>query len=125
MARILVIDDEPTVRDYLRRILEREGFSVLEAGDGEEGLAALDKGNVDLIILDILMPKKDGIEFLIDLRQRTTKVGVIAVSGGGRPSGCYLTPAKALGAAKALAKPFDRADLIDAVRDMLEQVTLN
>lgn len=125
MSTILVVDDEPMFRDYLRRLLEREGFSVIEAADGDEGLRKLDEHEIDLVVTDIVMPKKDGIEFLIDLGKRKSNIGVVAVSGGGRPSGCYLIPAKALGAARTLSKPFDRGDLIDAVNEVLNQVTLN
>ena len=125
MATILVVDDEPMFRDYLRRILEREGFSVIAAADGDEGLRSIDEHDIDLVVTDIVMPKKDGIEFLIDLGKRKSNIGVVAVSGGGRPSGCYLIPAKALGASRALSKPFDRGDLIDAVNEVLNQVTLN
>ena len=122
MAQILVIDDEPLFRDYLRRILQQEGHSVLEAGDGEHGLRTLDEQDVDLVIVDIVMPKKDGIEVLMELRRRKSGVGVIAISGRGRPSGSYLNPAKALGAARTLMKPFARGDLIAAVHEVLNAV---
>ena len=122
MVQILVIDDEPLFRDYLRRILQREGYSVLEAGDGDQGLRTLDEQAVDLVIVDIVMPRKDGIEVLMELRKRKSGVGVIAISGGGRPSGSYLNPAKALGAARTLMKPFARGDLIAAVHEVLNAV---
>jgi DNA-binding response OmpR family regulator len=125
MTTILVVDDEPMFRDYLRTILVREGYKVIEAGDGNEALHKLDSNQVDLVITDIVMPNKDGIEFLMDLGKRKDTVGVIAVSGGGRPSGCYLIPAKALGATKALAKPFARNELMAAIDEVLNQVTLN
>lgn len=123
MARILVVDDEPMFRDYLNRVLEREGHAVIEASDGAQGLRRLDDQSVDLVLLDIVMPNMDGIEFLIGLRKRESDVGVIAMSGGGQPIGCYLTPANALGARQTLTKLFACSDLIGAVQDALDEVT--
>ena len=125
MATVLVVDDEPLVRDYVRRVLEREGFSVLEAEDGEHASQKCSQNHVDLVITDLMMPKKDGIEFIVELGKTHPDVGVIAISGGGRPQGCYLMPARAVGADRTLSKPFRRRDLLDAVNEVLNQVTFN
>lgn len=125
MAKVLVVDDEPLFRDYLRKILEREGYEVVEAADGEDGVRKVNEHEIDLVITDIVMPKMDGIDFIMDLNKRRPNVGVIAVSGGGRPSGCFLIPAKALGAARTLSKPFSRGELINVVSEVLNEVTFN
>lgn len=125
MATVLVVDDEPLFRDYLRKILEREGHQVVEAADGADGVRKVDDNEIDLVITDIVMPKMDGIDFIMDLNKRKPNMGVIAVSGGGRPSGCFLIPAKALGAARTLSKPFSRGELVTVVSEVLNEVTLN
>lgn len=86
MTRILVIDDEPQVRAMLRQMLEREGYEVVEAEEGEEGMRRYREQPVDLVITDILMPQKEGIETIRALRRTNPGVKIIAISGGGRMS---------------------------------------
>jgi CheY-like chemotaxis protein len=84
--RILVVDDDPSIRETARLILESEGFEVLTAADGVEGLQSLSKFLPDLIISDLNMPRMSGFEFLAVLRQRFPHIATIAMSGG-YPSG--------------------------------------
>ncbi len=81
MARILVIDDEPGLREYVRTVLEREGHEVEEARDGNEGLAACDREPVDLALVDLIMPRKDGVRTIEELRTRHAKTAIIVVTG--------------------------------------------
>ena len=85
MAKILIVDDEPRIRDLIRAHLEHEGFSCEEAGDGGAALAALSGGDVDLVILDIMMPFVDGMTCLKEMRSRkiTTPVIMLTARGGG------------------------------------------
>jgi CheY-like chemotaxis protein len=120
MARILVIEDEETVRRSVRKLLEREGHAVLEAGNGSRGLELLQDSDVDLILTDLYMADVDGIEFTIRLRERAPEVKIIAMSGGGRVGReDVLSLAQRLGATETLAKPFERVDLLAVVDRVL------
>ena len=116
MARILVVDDEEIIRFTLRQILEKAGHEVLEAANGRDALDSYEEHRVDLVITDIIMPEKEGIETIVELRQRQPDLRIIAVSGGGRTRTLdYLEIAERLGADGALAKPLNRQAVIDAV----------
>jgi DNA-binding NtrC family response regulator len=120
MARILVIDDDEQIRSVLRRALEGEGHEVLEAGDGTEALRLHRATPADLVITDILMPKKDGLEVLLALRRGSPRLKVIAMSGGGRHGQMTsLEAARPLGAFASLSKPFKLDAMIEAVRRAL------
>ena len=121
MKRILVIDDEEQVRRYLRKILEAEGYEVLEAADGKIGLQLYREKPADLIITDLLMPEKEGIETIMELRHDFPDVKIIAISGGGYRIGSKdcLYLAKELGADCTLVKPFSRQQMLDIVKKML------
>ncbi|MEJ2165350.1 MAG: response regulator [Desulfobacterales bacterium] len=121
MERILIIDDEPQIRSMLRLMLEREGYEVVEAPDGIEGIRIYRQNPVDLIITDLIMPNKDGIGMIIDLKKEFPDVKIIAMSGGGlnKPEG-YLKGAKKLGAACTLTKPIDREEMLRAVKNILK-----
>ncbi len=121
MQRVLIIDDEPQIRSMVRLILEREGYTVLEAADGAEGLKIFREKPADLILTDLIMPNKDGIGMIIELKKEFPGVKIIAMSGGGlnRPEG-YLRGAQKLGAAATLTKPINRQDLVRVVRDTLK-----
>ena len=121
MARILIIDDEPQIRSMLTLMLERDGYEVVEAPDGVEGIKVYRQNPADLIITDLIMPNKDGIGMIIDLKKEFPDVKIIAMSGGGlnKPDG-YLKGAKKLGASCTLTKPIDREEMLRAVRDILK-----
>ncbi|MGD9240139.1 MAG: response regulator [Desulfobacterales bacterium] len=121
MARILIIDDESQIRSMLRLMLERAGYEIAEAPDGIEGIRQYRENPADLIITDLIMPNKDGIGMIIDLKKEFPKVKIIAMSGGGvnRPEG-YLDGAKKLGATRTLTKPIDREEMLKAVKETLK-----
>jgi len=121
MARILIIDDESQIRSMLRLMLERVGYEIAEAPDGIEGIRQYRENPADLIITDLIMPNKDGIGMIIDLKKEFPKVKIIAMSGGGvnRPEG-YLDGAKKLGATRTLTKPIDREEMLKAVKETLK-----
>ncbi|MBI4961797.1 MAG: response regulator [Desulfomonile tiedjei] len=122
MALILVIDDEEDIRDLVSRILKQAGHQVLEAPDGNVGTSLYRKHLPELLITDIIMPEKEGIETIRELRQDFPNVKIIAISGGGQalPRDTCLQFAKGLGANITLAKPFSRQELLDAVQKVLE-----
>jgi len=120
MERVLVIDDESQIRSMLRLMLERAGYEVEEAPDGMEGIRIYRENPVDLVISDLIMPNKDGIGMMIELKKEFPDIKIIAMSGGGlnKPDG-YLEGAKKLGANWTLTKPIDREELLRAVKNTL------
>lgn len=118
---ILIIDDDETIRVLLRTILEREDYRVLDAPDGAKGIKQYQESPTDLVITDLIMPGKEGIETIRELRKGFPHVKIITVSGGGRigPES-YLKMAKGVGALRTLRKPFDRMGLLKTVEEVLE-----
>ena len=120
MARILVIDDDAQVRGAVRRILERAGHTVEDVGNGDAGLRAHRERPADLIITDIFMPERDGIETIRLLRRESPQVKIVVISGGDRTQTMDLRKdAELLGASRALRKPFEVKDLLQAVAELL------
>ena len=115
-VRVLVIDDERDTRDTMRHLLEGEGFDVLVAADGSEGIRLMRSTSVDVVVTDIFMPGKEGIETIYELRREFPRTKIIVMSGGGGSKGMdFLSVARELGAEKSLKKPFQPRELIDAV----------
>lgn len=116
MARILVIDDDPQVRKYIGQVLIEEGHEVHLAANGKEGLKTQATVKAEIVVLDLIMPEKEGLETTTDLLSMTPDVRIIAISGGGRLTpDTFLHVARRLGARHSLRKPFGREDLLQAV----------
>ncbi|MFQ6113748.1 MAG: response regulator [bacterium] len=121
MARILVIDDEPQVRTMLKEIFEDEGYQVVTAADGEEGLKLYRYEPADLVVTDIVMPEKEGLATIRELRQISPEVKIIAISGGGRVvTRDFLRVAQAFGAKRVFSKPIATEELLRAIAGLLE-----
>jgi CheY-like chemotaxis protein len=119
--RILVIDDEPTALDLLRRILEMKGYDVLVATNGLEGVKLFLQQPCDLVITDMVMPVKDGLQTILDLRSHVPDLPIIAISGGGTISKeRYLAVAGYLDRVITIAKPFSIEDITEAVANLLQ-----
>lgn len=121
MTHILIIEDDEQFRAMLAQMLSQDAHRVTVSGDGEEGLRLVGQVKPDLIITDILMPRKDGIETIIELARTHSNIPVIAVSGGRRSLSAEfnLESASLLGVKATLAKPFARADLRQAIAKAL------
>ncbi len=120
MAHVLIIDDDLAVRTVLRALLEREGHTVLDAPDGRAGLALLQTSSVDLVLTDIFMPERDGIEVIMEIKRRWPQSKIIAITGGGQTGQTELIPATLLlGATRTLQKPIAKQALITAVAEAL------
>ncbi len=116
MPKILVIDDDILVRRTIARILERSGYEVVLAEDGVQGVASFRSERPDLVITDLIMPEKEGIETIIEMRREDPNARIIAVSGGGRLGSMdFLVVAGKLGASEILRKPFEPAELLGCV----------
>lgn len=120
MTRILIVEDEVAVRAWLAQVLRNAGFEVLEARDGTEALRLHQAHPFELVITDIVMPDKEGLELIRELRQARPETKIIATSGSEHPgTEVYLKIAKMLGAAEVLVKPFSEQELLAAVHQVL------
>lgn len=122
MPKILIVDDEKAIRRTLKEILEYEKYDIEEAEDGEIGLEKIEKNNYDVIILDIKMPKKDGIEVLTEMQQKGIDTPVIVLSGHGNIETAVEAVKK--GAFDYIPKPPDLNRLLITVRNAMDKVSL-
>lgn len=122
MPLILIIDDDDNYRTMLKRTLEREGYETAVAENGKRGMELARSSAPDLVITDLVMPEKEGIETIIELKKEYPGLQIIAISGAGN-SGPedYLKLAKHLGSSYTFAKPFPREELIKVVKELLEE----
>ena len=112
--KILVIDDEEIIRDLIKMILEEEEYSIFTAENGINGFKIIEKEVPDLILLDIVMPEMEGIEFLRIMKKKEINIPVIIMSGN--PIGVqHLKISELLGARASLQKPFKKSDLIEII----------
>ena len=118
--RILVIDDDPQIRRVLRQALEWAEYEVIEAANGKTGIKLFHEMPPELTITDLVMPEKEGIETIMEIRRHCPGAKIIAISGGGRigPEG-YLSLALKLGAQRAFEKPFRLKEILDAIQEMI------
>ena len=119
MAKILVIDDDEQIRALLKRILESADYSVVTADNGVVGLKILAQDRFDLVITDLIMPEKEGLETIIEIKRDFPEVKIIAMSGGDSTGCDYLPMTKPLGANSCLNKPFGPDDIIKLVQELL------
>jgi DNA-binding response OmpR family regulator len=122
MAKILVLDDELSILLMIKKMLEKAGHEVSLALNGKEGMELFEKDRPDMLITDIIMPEKEGLETIFELRRKYPELKIIAISGGGRisPDG-YLPGAKLLGADMTFQKPLDQKEFLLAVSQLLNK----
>jgi len=116
MTKILLVEDDELVRDMLVQMLQRAGHEVESATNGEEAAEKLKHIKPDVMVTDIIMPKKSGITLISEVKDKHPKMEIIAISGGGRldPTG-YLDLSESLGAAVSFEKPVDKSALLTAI----------
>ncbi|MCP9446659.1 MAG: response regulator [Nitrospira sp.] len=119
MASILIVDDEEPIRTFLRRVLEQDGHTVREATNGAVALELYRKDPADLVITDIVMPERDGIDVLLDLTREFLDAKVIAMTGASGDQH-MLRVAKLFGARKVIKKPFAVEEIRRLVRFTLD-----
>jgi CheY-like chemotaxis protein len=125
MPTILITDDDPTLRAIGEELLADQGYRILHAEDGEEALRLMESEPVDLIVLDLIMPNKDGYETIIELRRRKSPVRILAISSGGSMNAdSLLKPALAFGADKVMTKPLRIATFAQTISEMLDSPSL-
>jgi CheY-like chemotaxis protein len=131
MTRIIVIDDEEDIRNVLVEVLERAGYDVDTAQDSDAGLQLMRTKGADLVITDIIMPGKDGVDTAYQIRMEFPNTRIIVISGGGNvmpmeyepgaiKTSAYLASADAAGADMTLTKPFDRNEILEAVSNLVQ-----
>lgn len=120
MAKILLVEDDDLVRDMLMQVLQRATHEVQTASDGEEATEILKTMEPDIMIADLIMPKKSGITLISEVKNKHPKMEIIAISGGGRldPTG-YLDLSESLGATVSFEKPVDKSALLMAIELLL------
>jgi len=120
MNSVLVIDDDPVFCRVVEGILENDGYAVESVGDAQSGISRFGETQPDLVIVDILMPGKEGIATILELREANPDARILAMTGGGNfAAGDVLRIAELLGADNSLKKPFEPAVLLDTVKRCL------
>jgi len=120
MGRILIIDDDYHILKMMKKMLERAGFDVEFALNGNEGIRVFKKTPADLVICDIIMPEKEGLETIREMKRLYPNLKILAMSGGGRVSSKnYLHTASAFGATSTIGKPFSQKQLVSTVRELM------
>ncbi len=123
MPKILIIDDEPHILMMVKKMLERAGYDVNLASNGNEGLKQFRKSPPDLVITDIIMPEREGLETIREMKLLRSNLKIIAMSGGGKISADnYLETAKIFGAAIVIEKPFTQKQLLSSVVELIGSV---
>jgi DNA-binding response OmpR family regulator len=120
MAKILLVDDDNLVRTSLSFALEDAGYVVVQAMNGDEALTALQEERFDLVVLDMLMPEREGIETIREIRKDSRTLPILAISGGDKTGWSdFLRMAAALGANDTMAKPFTANEFVERVSRLL------
>src|SRR3982750_361763 len=122
--RIMVVDDDPGIRRSLETLLTREGYQVIQAADGSEAIQLWREGGADLVITDLHMPKKDGIQTIVELLTHTPGIPIIAMSGGGQTKRLdLLGNLTLLGRILTIEKPFTLNEMMDVVGQALKRAS--
>lgn len=121
MANILLVDDEPLVVETLSNAITSKGHTVVTAANGVEGMKKFSEGKYDLVITDIIMPDKEGIELIMEMKRLAPGVKIVAISGGGRTGNVeFLKMATKLGAVASLKKPIRLAEFYAVLSQNLD-----
>jgi DNA-binding response OmpR family regulator len=121
VANVLVIDDELEIQDLLVQMLSNEGHTVFSASDGNQGLDVVHTKQIDIVITDIVMPEKGGIETIIDMHKEYPGIKILPMSGRiNMELDVFTNLCNYFGAAQGLAKPFGREELLKAVNSLLD-----
>lgn len=117
MAKILIIDDIEFTRNTIGKMLTRNGYEIIEAANGKEGIKMVEEHTPDLVLTDILMPEMEGLETIQTLKRNQPQLPIIAITGS--TDSPFLQIAMKFGAAQGLNKPFKQAELLEAIHKVL------
>ena len=119
MARILIVEDNEDLRNFLRMKLESAGFKVTVAPSGAEALELMASEPADMVLTDVFMPEKDGMETIVEIRARYPQATIIAMSGwDSRSDADYLRIAREIGAVRTFRKPFEPEQMVEVLRQL-------
>lgn len=120
MKTVLVVDDDPGIRKFIRKVLEKENLTIVEASDGHEGLKLFRDNAPTVVLIDVIMPEMDGLAAIEEMKRIDGQSRIVAMSGGlVLIPQAYLDEASNLGADHTLAKPIDRQQLVKTIRACL------
>lgn len=115
--KVCLVEDDPIMKDHIEAVLQELGCEVTAVADVTSGLAVIHRDRPDAVVVDILMPDRDGLNLIMDMRPLLDEVRVVAITGGGRVGAtAVLQMARGLGAHAGLVKPFSATDLRDALQ---------
>ena len=117
--KILIVDDDDRFRTILEKTLSAEGYEIKTVANGEEALELVAREHFNLILIDLIMPRKDGFQTIESLMENNPEISLIAMSGGRNGSQSYLRVAGKIAACRTLAKPFNREALLEAIRSAI------
>ena len=121
MPSVLIVDDDDQVRTVLRKALAGMGYDALESADGQDAVRRCREHCPDVLVVDLIMPGKEGLETIQEIRQFRPDAKIVAISGGGMANpATYLHVAERLGADRILSKPFDPSELLEVLEDLLK-----
>jgi CheY-like chemotaxis protein len=120
MSTVLIVDDEESIRDVAAAILEKQGHQTVRAADAEEAMAAIEKGGIDVALVDVVLPGRGGLDLLMQIRSDHPALPVIVMSGKVRTDASpFRTLAQQFGARYVLSKPFTSRELADSINTAL------
>jgi len=127
MSHILIVDDDLSIQKMLKIFFENKKYTVSIASDGREALYVQSQKSADIILTDIFMPEKEGLETIREIRDKYPHVKIIAMSGGAfyRSPNDYLTIAKKIGADEVICKPFELKDVHEKILKLIEDMNTN
>lgn len=118
---ILIIEDDMQLQGFVSELLESKGYEVVLADNGNQGIEAVEAHEPDLILTDLLMPEKDGVRVITEVKTKYPQIPIIAMSGGQSVfSPVFLEAASTLGATKTLNKPFRNEELLETIANCFE-----
>ncbi|MDD9900552.1 MAG: response regulator [Alphaproteobacteria bacterium] len=118
---VLIIDDDELIRLSVTNVLKKNGLTALQAENGHVGVEIFKRDNPAIVITDMLMPDKEGLETISEIRALSPKAKIIAISGGGNTQNMsFLQLAQKIGADKIISKPLKPSDLMAAIKDLLQ-----
>lgn len=118
-ATVLIIDDDEIINEMISVLLQSHNYKTLSAHNGNEGLDILQNEEIDLVITDIIMPDKEGLQTIREIKSISPNTPIVAISGGGKHNADYLAMANLMGAIHTFRKPFNHDEFLSAIKDLL------
>lgn len=118
-TKVLIIDDDEILNEMIAVLLQSHSFETISAFNGKEGVDALRNEGIDLVITDIIMPDKEGLQTIREIKSISPQTPIVAISGGGKNNADYLSMAGLMGADRTFRKPFDHEEFLTAINELL------